>query len=56
LTPVEGGSHTKADFELLVEIDSIVPDWMIAIAMRQELETHFRIVKEKALVQAMQGR
>lgn len=56
LTPVEGGSHTKADFELLVEIDSIVPDWMIAIAMRQELETHFRIVKEKALAQAMQGR
>lgn len=56
LTPVEGGSQTKADFELLVEIDSIVPDWMVAIAMRQELETHFRIVKEKALAQAMQGR
>lgn len=56
LSPAAGGSQTKADFELLVEIDSIVPDWMIAIAMREELETHFRIVKEKALSRAREGR
>lgn len=54
LAPVEGGGRTKADFELLVEIQSIVPDWMIAVAMRQELEAHFRIVREKALARAMQ--
>ena len=52
LSSVEGGKGTTADFDLLVEIDSIVPDWMIAIAMRQELESHFRIVREKGLLKA----
>jgi hypothetical protein len=52
LTPADGGAHTKAEFELLVEIDTIVPDWMVAVAMRRELESHFRIVKEKAVVRA----
>ena len=56
LNSVEGGKHTNAEFELLVEIDSIVPDWMIAIAMRRELESHFRIVNEKALSQVRQER
>ncbi len=49
LAPVDDGAHTKAEFELLVEIDTIVPDWMVAIAMRRELESHFRIVRDKAL-------
>ena len=52
LAPVDGGTHTKADFELLVEIDSNMPDWMIAMAMRRDLESHFRIIKEKGLAQA----
>lgn len=56
LRSVDGGTQTKAEFELLVEIETIVPDWMIAIAMRQELEAHFRIVREKALIQARQGK
>ncbi len=56
LSPAEGGAHTKAEFELLVEIETFVPDWVIAVAMRQELETHFRIVREKALVRATQGK
>lgn len=51
LTPADGGAHTKAEFELLVEIDTIVPDWMVAVAMRRDLETHFRIIREKALTQ-----
>ncbi len=54
LAPVDGGAQTKAEFELLVEIDTIVPDWMVAMAMRRDLETHFRIIREKALAQ--QGR
>jgi hypothetical protein len=49
LTPVDGGARTRADFELVVAIDSVVPDWLVALAMRRELEAHFRIVKEKAL-------
>ncbi|NJN69031.1 MAG: hypothetical protein HC801_01065 [Nitrospira sp.] len=52
LNPVEEGSRTRADFELIVEIESLVPDWLVAIAMRQELEAHFRIVKQKALEQS----
>jgi len=51
LTPVDGGAHTQAEFELLVEIDTIVPDWMVVLAMRRDLETHFRLVKEKAQAQ-----
>lgn len=49
LRPIDGGTQTQADFDLLVEIDTVVPDWMIALAMRQELEAHFRIVREKAM-------
>jgi hypothetical protein len=43
------GNHTRADFELIVELDSLVPDWLVAMITRQELATHFRIVKQKAL-------
>ena len=49
LSPFGKGDQTRADFELVVEIKSMVPDWLVAIAMRQELEAHFRIVKQKAL-------
>ena len=31
-----------------------MPDWMVAVAMRRDLESHFRIMKEKALAQAQQ--
>jgi len=51
LTPVDGGAHTKAEFDLIVEVDTIVPEWMVAFAMRRDLESHFRIVREKALAQ-----
>jgi len=51
LTPVDGGAHTKAEFDLIVEVDTIVPEWMVALAMRRDLESHFRIVREKALAQ-----
>jgi len=43
------GDHTRADFELTVEPDSLAPDWLVAMVVRQELATHFRIVKQKAL-------
>jgi len=51
LIPVDGGAYTKAEFELLVEVDTIVPDWMVALAIRRDLESHFRIMREKALAQ-----
>lgn len=49
LRPAGEGNQTSADFELTVELDSLTPDWLIAVVMRQELEAHFRIVKQKAL-------
>ncbi len=49
LQPVEEGNQTRADFELIVELDSLVPGWLVAMVTRQELSTHFRIVKQKAL-------
>ena len=48
LRPAGEGNETSADFDLLFELDSLVPDWIMAVAVRQELETHFRIVKQKA--------
>jgi len=56
LTAANGGTHTVADFELVVAIDSIVPDWLVALATRRELESHFRIVREKALERSRQER
>ena len=53
LTPVSGGAQTHADFELVVALDSVVPDWLVALAMRRELEAHFRTVKEKARARTM---
>ena len=52
LIPAGEGNQTLADFELVVEIKSMVPDWLVAMAMRQELEAHFQIVKRKALEQS----
>jgi ribosome-associated toxin RatA of RatAB toxin-antitoxin module len=49
LQSAQDGNHTRADFELTVEPDSLAPDWMVAMIVRQELTTHFRIVKQKAL-------
>ncbi|HXV68676.1 MAG TPA: hypothetical protein VD738_07095 [Nitrospira sp.] len=55
LTATDNGSRTRADFEMIVEIETLLPDWLVAIAIRQELAAHFRIVKEKALRRATPG-
>jgi hypothetical protein len=52
---MDNGNRTSADFELIVEIDTLLPDWLVAMATRQELATHFRIVKEKALARVVRG-
>ena len=51
LIPIDGGAHTRAEFELVVEVDMMVPDWIVVVAMRRDLESHFRIVREKAFAQ-----
>jgi hypothetical protein len=40
---------------LIVEIETMLPDWLVAFATRRELETHFRIVREKALQKSRMG-
>lgn len=49
LRPSGEGTQTAADFELIFELDSLVPEWVMVLAVREELEAHFRIVKHKAL-------
>ncbi|WHZ22806.1 MAG: hypothetical protein OJF47_001918 [Nitrospira sp.] len=49
LQPAGDGNQTRAEFELLVEVNTIVPDWLVAVAMERELNAHFRIVRQKAL-------
>ncbi|MET0515108.1 MAG: hypothetical protein ABW047_07260 [Nitrospiraceae bacterium] len=56
LFPMEDSRRTRAEFELIVEIDTIVPDWVIAMAMRRELEAHFRIITERANDRVRQGK
>jgi hypothetical protein len=56
LRPVEGGRRTEAEFDLLVDIDTIVPDWLMAVAVRRDLEAHFRIVTEKAVARSPVGK
>ena len=55
LVPMDNGSRTSAEFELIVEIETVLPDWLVVFAMRRELETHFRIVREKALQKPRKG-
>ncbi|MBS0167655.1 MAG: hypothetical protein JSR29_16345 [Nitrospira sp.] len=49
LQPVGDGNQTSAGFELVVQPAFMVPDWLVAMVTRQELETHFRLVKQKLL-------
>jgi len=44
--------QTRAEMELLVDMDSWVPDWLFATMLRRDLETHFKILRERALAHA----
>ncbi len=44
--------HTRAEMEMLVDIDSWVPDWLFATVLRSDLEAHFRILRERAIARA----
>ncbi len=43
---------TRASFDLLVEVETWAPDWLIAFELRRQLERHFRILRERVLAQA----
>jgi len=52
LTPSPDGNRTFAEFELVVQPDLMIPDWLIVMVTRQELDAHFQLIKQKALEQA----
>lgn len=52
LKPSPDGNRTLAEFELVVQPDLMIPDWLIVMVTRQELDAHFQLVKQKALEQA----
>ncbi len=56
LTPEGDGSRTRAEFDLVVEVDMVVPDWLVALSLRRELEAHFRLVRERAVELATRER
>ena len=47
LSPDGSGAVTRAEFELLLEVDTWAPDWLMAMELRRNLETHFRILRER---------
>ena len=55
LSPEGEGVRTRAEFELLVEVDTWAPDWLVAVELRRELETHFRILTDKAVERVKRG-
>jgi len=40
-------SATKAEFRLEVEVDTWAPDWLVVTMLKQELKSHFQILKAK---------
>ena len=50
------GTQTRAEFELLVEPKTMIPDWLIAVAMERELNVHFRLVRQRALDLVTKGK
>lgn len=44
--------HTRAEMDMLVDIDSWVPDWLFGMMLRRDLETHFAILRERSIAQA----
>jgi hypothetical protein len=46
----QGGTH--ASFDLLVEVDTWAPGWLVAFELRRQLERHFRLLRETILARA----
>jgi hypothetical protein len=47
-----GRVGTRAVMDLSLELQTILPDWIVVYNMRRELLDHFRILREKALAKA----
>ncbi len=50
---IDGGAvRTRAEMELSVDPDTWTPGWLFAAILRSDLETHFRILRERAVARA----
>jgi hypothetical protein len=46
LSQDEDGTSTKAQFDLVVEVETWAPDWLIALELKRQLTKHFGILRE----------
>ena len=46
--PEHDGRSVQVKFELDMDVDTWAPDWMVAVALRDELEMHFQLVRQRA--------
>ncbi|MBM4133641.1 MAG: hypothetical protein FJ245_07725 [Nitrospira sp.] len=52
LGPDGSDAATKADFNLVVDVETLAPDWLVALELKRQMEKHFRILRETALERA----
>lgn len=46
------GAATRATFDLVVEVQTLAPDWLVAVELKRQLERHFRILRETVAARA----
>lgn len=46
--PKKEGDYSVVEFHLEMDVNTWAPDWIVASALRDELEVHFQLVKERA--------
>ncbi len=52
LGPGQGNRGTEAELDLLIEIETWAPDWILVRIVRSELEGHFELLRQAAQEQA----
>ncbi len=56
LGPGRGNRGTEAEIDLLTEIETWAPDWILVRIVRSELEGHFELLRQAAQEQAARDR
>ncbi len=56
LGPGQGNRGTEAELDMLIEIETWAPDWMLVRIVRSELEGHFELLRQAAQEQAAKDR
>ena len=54
-TNVQRARGTEAVMELSLELETVVPDWIVVYNLRRQLLEHFRILHEKSLAKAAES-